>query len=279
MKFSSPGYFASIDLMPSITSAGGPQNHAFCATPSFSDGVRDGAPGVQHLGIQVEDQAELTEVYDRLRRAERPTLEQQNTTCCYARSDKQWIADTAQREHVPSFPLRDVAEHLDTPQMRHRRYYRAQEFAGKAIRAPGPPFGLSVAVSDPKQRTLKGPMPLSGVRVLDFSWVIAGPTTTRYLAAMGAEVIKVEAPEGDLLRNYLPMRNPGMSGNILNLHRNKRAIVLDLKSSAAKAALDRLIKSADVFENRKAFGENAAARERDPVLRQIARADPPGRIH
>ena len=39
--------------------------------------------------------------------------------------DKQWIADTAQREHVPSFPLRDVSEHLDTPQMRHRRYYAA----------------------------------------------------------------------------------------------------------------------------------------------------------
>ena len=38
--------------------------------------------------------------------------------------DKQWIADAAQRAHVPSFPLREVAEHLDTPQMRHRRYYR-----------------------------------------------------------------------------------------------------------------------------------------------------------
>ena len=60
---------------------------------NFAISQRTGAPGVQHLGIQVEDQAELTEVYDRLRRAERPILEQQNTTCCYARSDKQWIAD------------------------------------------------------------------------------------------------------------------------------------------------------------------------------------------
>src|SRR5947209_6732245 len=57
---------------------------------NFAITERDGSPGVQHLGIQVEDQAELGEVYQRLTRAERPIVEQQDTTCCYARSDKQW---------------------------------------------------------------------------------------------------------------------------------------------------------------------------------------------
>ncbi len=49
--------------------------------------------GIEHLGIQVEDAAELAEVYERLSRAERPVREEQAATCCYARSDKQWIAD------------------------------------------------------------------------------------------------------------------------------------------------------------------------------------------
>jgi catechol 2,3-dioxygenase-like lactoylglutathione lyase family enzyme len=49
--------------------------------------------GVSHLGIQVEDETELAEVYGRLARAERPIVEAKATTCCYARSDKQWIAD------------------------------------------------------------------------------------------------------------------------------------------------------------------------------------------
>jgi hypothetical protein len=49
--------------------------------------------GISHLGIQVEDQDELAEVYERLTRAKRPTVERQGTTCCYAQSDKQWIAD------------------------------------------------------------------------------------------------------------------------------------------------------------------------------------------
>jgi len=49
--------------------------------------------GISHLGIQVEDEGELTEVYDRLSRADRPIVEAKGTTCCYAQSDKQWIAD------------------------------------------------------------------------------------------------------------------------------------------------------------------------------------------
>ena len=49
--------------------------------------------GFSHLGIQVENQAELADVYDRLRKAERPTVERKGTICCYANSDKQWIAD------------------------------------------------------------------------------------------------------------------------------------------------------------------------------------------
>jgi catechol 2,3-dioxygenase-like lactoylglutathione lyase family enzyme len=53
----------------------------------------DRASGVSHLGIQAEDETELAEVYDRLARAERPIVEAKATTCCYAKSDKQWIAD------------------------------------------------------------------------------------------------------------------------------------------------------------------------------------------
>ena len=49
--------------------------------------------GISHLGIQAEDETELAEVYDRLVRAERPIVEETGATCCYARSDKQWIAD------------------------------------------------------------------------------------------------------------------------------------------------------------------------------------------
>lgn len=60
---------------------------------NFAISQRDGKPGVQHLGIQAEDRAELAEVYERLRGAQRPMIEQGETTCCYAESEKSWIDD------------------------------------------------------------------------------------------------------------------------------------------------------------------------------------------
>ena len=152
---------------------------------------------------------------------------------------KQWIADTAQDAHVPSFPLREVSEHLDTPQMRHRRYYEPHDLGGKAVQRPSTPFGLSVVASGRKQRTPAGPMPLSGIRVLDFSWVIAGPTTTRYLAAMGAEVIKVEAPgRGD----------PGRASELHTvLGQAKKSIALDLKKPQAVEIVRALAAKSDIL--------------------------------
>jgi catechol 2,3-dioxygenase-like lactoylglutathione lyase family enzyme len=60
---------------------------------NFAISQRAKATGVQHLGIQVEDRAELTEVYGRLKRAGGPIIEEGETTCCYAQSEKSWIED------------------------------------------------------------------------------------------------------------------------------------------------------------------------------------------
>ena len=86
---------------------------------------------------------------------------------------------------------------------------------------------------------------LAGIRVIDFTTTIAGPHCTRFIADLGAEVIKVEAPEGDLMRSRPPLRN-GASALFAHLNAGKKSVVLDLKKPAAIAAVKRLVATADV---------------------------------
>jgi len=85
----------------------------------------------------------------------------------------------------------------------------------------------------------------SGIRVLDFTSTIAGPHCARLLADLGADVIKIEPPDGDMMRSRLPLRN-GASTLFGQLNAGKRCVVLDLKRPDAVAAAKRLAGDADV---------------------------------
>ena len=86
---------------------------------------------------------------------------------------------------------------------------------------------------------------LERVRVLDFTTTIAGPHCTRLLADLGAEVVKIEAPEGDMMRTRPPLRN-GASTSFGQLNAGKKSIALDLKTPQAVEAVRRLVATADV---------------------------------
>ena len=92
--------------------------------------------------------------------------------------------------------------------------------------------------------------PLKGMKVIELAHIMAGPVAGLMLADMGADVIKVERPNGDDTRRFLPPDIEGESAAFMMMNRNKRGIRLDIKTKAGKAALLRLIEQADcLIEN------------------------------
>ena len=89
--------------------------------------------------------------------------------------------------------------------------------------------------------------PLEGIRVLEIASMIFGPVAGQYLGDMGAEVIKLEPPEGDLTRSIGPRRSPLMGAFFLTANRSKRSIVVDLKRPEGQQILKRLVDKTDVL--------------------------------
>lgn len=163
---------------------------------------------------------------------------------------KQWIYETAQDAHVPSFPLATPGDLLSSSQLLHRGFFTEFEHpTGGAIRRPGPPYRVHRTQRSPQVPPVAAgttDKPLSGIRVLDLSWVIAGPTCTRYLAALGADVIKVETTG---------RADPGRASELhAVLGKSKRAITLNLKQPDALDIAHRLVEQCDVVVENFATG-------------------------
>ena len=103
------------------------------------------------------------------------------------------------------------------------------------------------------------PKPLSGIRVLDLSKVLAGPLCAQYLGDLGADIIKVEmVGKGDETRGWPPFRAPGLGAVFLSANRNKRSIAVDMKTEKGREIVHALAKSADVAIE--SFGTGVAER-------------------
>ncbi len=89
--------------------------------------------------------------------------------------------------------------------------------------------------------------PLEGVRVLDLTSVVMGPYATQWLGDYGADVVKIEPPEGDVMRLSGPMKSERMGHFYLTTNRNKRSVVIDLKAPGGREVMLDLVRTADVL--------------------------------
>lgn len=169
----------------------------------------------------------------------------------------------AQHRHLPFGEVLNVKGVTDNPQLQARGFFRAVEWSGPQVKMPGPllrtlatpapaPLPLvSITASSPLQRWTPRPKapavlpvsekPLAGVRVLDFTWVLAGPYCTRVLADLGADVIKIQTES----------RAQGANSNVFPYfvmwNRGKRGVSLNMKHPKAVETFRRLAEQADVI--------------------------------
>ena len=189
------------------------------------------------------------------------------------------IFEAGQGAHVPCFPLNMPADLLDDRQLHHREFWRRLAPVDGPITVPGPPWGHPRGDARPTEVASRArwrdrpdrarasldasspARPLEGIRVLDFSWVIAGPTCTRYLAAWGAEVIKVETSSRP---------DPGRASELHSvLGEGKRGITLNMKHPAAIELARQLVAASDVLVENFATGVMARFGLGDGVLRKL----------
>ena len=173
-----------------------------------------------------------------------------------------------QENRIPCFPMMNPAEHLESDQLVSRSYFNLVNIGELSdVKVPGKPFRIGDIESDETSLTKEicyddgegitwnkrdssvttvqvenkfsqDRLPLTGVTVTDLSWVIAGPTCTRYLASMGAEVIKVETSSRP---------DPGRASQLHDvLGQGKRGITLNLKSEGGLTAIKNLIAKSDI---------------------------------
>jgi crotonobetainyl-CoA:carnitine CoA-transferase CaiB-like acyl-CoA transferase len=174
------------------------------------------------------------------------------------------IFEAAQAARVACYPLGIPADLLASPQLAARRFFVEAGPEWGELKLPGVPYVVESAAgsgSNPTPNHQEGPaqagvespplshspapgstLPLAGLRVIDFSWVLTGPICTKYLAALGAEVIKIES-----------RARPDLSSRDFSweeLNPSKRSITLNLKHEAARELARRLIARSDlVIEN------------------------------